>query len=82
MSTFGKACMRGVDHVTGMIEKSIDIDAARLSLENTVDNTKMVINLSPSFFKSDRGSMLSFSALHSNCVALGQDYGFNKFTLA
>ena len=81
MSKFGNACMRGVDHVTGSIEKSIDTDAARLTLENTVDRTSMVINISPSFFFTDRGSVLSLSEVYTNCGAIGMDYGFNKFTL-
>ena len=81
MSKFGKACMRGVDHVTGTIAPNVDMSAAKLRLENSVDNTAMSINVTPAFFFSEKGSRLSFSDLQRNCVAIGHDYGFNKFAL-
>ena len=73
---------REITHVTGSIEKNIDVDHARLSFENRGEKATMVVNLSKSFFFNEKGAVLSYSAIHSNCAAMGADYGFDKFTLA
>jgi len=69
-------------NITGTIERSVDMEAAALTLTNRDEEGAMKVNLSHAFFLTDRGDVQSHSTIKNNCIAMASDYGFNQYVLA
>lgn len=70
-------------NITGVVERSIDIDSAVLTLTHREEEIEgsMKINVTSNFFLTDKGDMLTSTTIRNNCIAIASDYGFNKFIL-